>query len=257
MSQTINAAQAARDLLDSVGWEKPGDLSLEEIANSLGAIIEFGAMDGCEGRIIMSGTSALIKINNSINNFGKQNFVIGHEIGHFMLHKDLRLFVDDSKTLSEWHQKGLHEQQANEFAEELLMPTTLFKNLVNGKKLSLNLIEEVAKYFQVSLTATIIRYSRVGQFPTMVIYAENGLIKWKVSSPDFPFPYLTYGSKVPAWTVAGDFFNGRKLEREPIQVDAIEWFPDNYKLQHENTYKLWEQCFQVSTNGLIVCLWSS
>ena len=39
MNQGYNPAQAARDLLSDVGWERPGDLTLEEIAGSLGAVI--------------------------------------------------------------------------------------------------------------------------------------------------------------------------------------------------------------------------
>lgn len=257
MSQIINAAQAARDLLDEVGWERPGDLSLEDIANSLGARVETAAMDGCEGRIMMSRSSAIIKINNTITHLGKQNFVLSHEIGHYVLHRDLKLFVDNSKTLSEWHRKGLHEQQANEFAEELLMPTILFKNRVKGRKLNIGLIEELATYFGASLTATLIRYSRLGEFPIMIVYADDGVVRWKMPSSDFPFPYLPYDSKVPAWTAAGDFFNGKRLEEKPVQVDAIEWFPDDFKLQQNNKWKLWEQCFQVSPNGLMICLWSS
>ena len=256
MSQITNAAQAALNLLNDIGWEKPGDLSLEEIATSLGAIVEVEPMDGCEGRIIMAKTSAIIKINTSIVHPGKWNFVLAHEIGHFILHRDLSLFFDNSKTLSEWHTKGVHEQQANEFAEELLMPTVLFTNMVRGKRLNLRLIEEIASYFKVSLTAAFIKYSRVGQFPMMVIYIGGGIIKWKMPSTDFPFKYLPYGSKVPAWTVAGDFFNGKKLESKPVQVEAIEWFPEDYKLKDNKSWRLWEQCYQVSSDGLMVCLWS-
>lgn len=257
MSQNINAAQAARDLLSEIGWEKPGDLSLEEIAGSLGAMVESEHMDGCEGRIIMTKKSAIIKINASITYPGKRNFVLGHEIGHFALHRDLKLFLDNSKTLSDWYTKGVHEQQANEFAEELLMPSESFIAMVKKQKLNIELIEKLANHFSVSLTAALIRYSKLGEYPTMVIYIEGGIIKWKMASTDFPFPYLPYGSQVPAWTVAGDYFNGRNLEPKPAQVDAIEWFPEDYKLQNNEKWKLWEQCFPVSQYGLIVCLWSA
>ncbi|MES2648113.1 MAG: ImmA/IrrE family metallo-endopeptidase [Bacteroidota bacterium] len=256
MNQIINAAQAARDLLSDVGWDKPGDLTLEEIAGSIGAIIKEEPLGGSEGRILIKGNSAVINLNSSISNVGKRNFVLAHEIGHFLLHKDLKLFVDNFKTLSEWHVKGIHEQQANQFAEELLIPQALFISMVKGKRLNLALIEQVAAFFSASLTATFIRYSRLGDFPMMIVYIEDGVIRWKMPSKDFPFQYLAYGSKVPSWTVAGDFFNGKSLEKIPVKIEAIEWFPDDYKLQNNENWKLWEQCYQVSPNGLISCLWS-
>ncbi len=257
MNQIISPAQAARDLLSDIGWVKPGDLSLEEIAGSLGAIIKEEPIGGSEGRILIKGNSAVIKINSSITHVGKRNFVLAHEIGHFVLHKELKLFVDNSKTLSEWHIKGIHEQQANQFAEELLMPQDLFTGMVKGKKLNIGLIEGAASFFGASLTATFIRYSRLGDFPMMIVYIEGGVIKWKLPTKDFPFQYLAYGSKVPPWTVAGDFFNGKPLEEKPVTVDAIEWFPNDFKLQFKKDWKLWEQCFQVAPNGLMACLWSS
>lgn len=251
-----NPTQAARDLLKDVGWERPGDLTLEEIAGSLGAIIETDILGGSEGRILMMGNSAIIKINSEIEHAGKRNFVTAHEIGHFVLHKELKLFVDNNITLSEWHTKGTHEQEANDFAGELLMPTLLFKERIQNKKLSISLIKEIADYFTVSLTAAFIRYSKLGAFPMMLIYTENGTVKWKTASNDFPFPYLQKGSTVPAWSVAGDFYNGKGLEQSPVKVNAFEWFPNDYKLRSNNEWKLWEQCFQVSQNGLMVCLWS-
>jgi len=116
---------------------------------------------------------------------------LGHEVGHFLLHKDTTtLFSDTHLTLSEWFKKGIHEQQANDFATELLMPATLYKKKIDGQKLSINLIEDVSSYFQTSLLATFLRYITLGSYPAMVIYMEKGLIKWKVQSHDFPFTYL-------------------------------------------------------------------
>lgn len=256
MNQTNSPAQAARDIIGEVGWTQPGDLSLEDIASSLGAVIREADLGGSEGRILMRGNTAIISINSSITNTGKKNFVIAHEIGHFVLHKDLKLLVDNSKTLAEWHKKGAHEQQANEFAEELLMPSNLFSKAVKGKKLSLSLIEQVASYFSVSLTAAFIRYLRLGDYPLMIVYIEGGIVKWKMATKDFPFQYIPYESKVPAWTVAGDFFNGKGIEDKPVKVDAIEWFPEDFNIKYKSDWKLWEQCFRVGPNGLVSCLWT-
>jgi hypothetical protein len=137
------------------------------------------------------------------------------------------------------------------------MPTELFSKIVKRKKLSLQLIEEAASYFGASKTATFLRYRDLGDFPVMIIFVENGLIKWKTSSNDFPFKWLPFGSKVPAWTVAGDYYYKGVKEEKPVKIDAIEWFPEDYELLRGNEkQKLWEQCFPATKESLLTCLWT-
>lgn len=252
-----NPVRAAREFHSSVGWTQPSDFTLEEMSHSLNVTIKETPIEGSQGRILIKGNTGIISVNSSITHQGKKNFVIAHEIGHFILHKNIStLFSDTHKTLADWYKNGLHEQQANEFASELLMPTELFKSKVYKKKLSIDLIEEVATYFNVSLTATFLKYRTAGIYPVMVIFIQDGIIKWKQCSSDFPFQFLPINSKVPAWTVAGDFFNNKVIEDKPVKVDAIEWFAEDFEIEHKKNWKLWEQCFQVSENGLISCLWT-
>jgi Zn-dependent peptidase ImmA (M78 family) len=251
--QGNNPVMAAKRICLQLGWQDPSDFTLEEVSNALGVIVMDVPIKGSEGRILMKGDTGIISLNSSINHPGKRNFVIAHELGHFVLHKNLMpLFSDTHKTLSEWHKKGLHEQQANEFASELLMPTEIFKGKVAGKKLNINLIEEVASYFDVSLTAAFIKYAAFGSYPLMVIFIEDKLS----SGNNVPFKYLPLHSAVPAWTVAGDFFKTNKVEPYPEKVDAIEWFPDDFQIKYKQDWKLWEQCYQIAENGLISCLWT-
>lgn len=252
-----SAVLNAITLLEKLGWREPGDLSMEDIAWSCNLVVNQKDMDGCEGRIIMNKDSGIISINSAINYQPKINFILAHEIGHARLHRDIQLFSDTHMTLNEWYTYGHHEKEANEFACELLMPTDLFTRKVKRKKLDLRLIEETADYFGTSKTATILRYRDLGDYPVMIIYIENGLIKWKSHSPDFPFTWLPYGSKVPAYTVAGDYYYRSMEEPRPAKVDAIEWFPEDYKLMNGDTsQKLWEQCFPVSRDGILTCLWT-
>lgn len=255
--QSNNPINAARELHNLLGWTSPADYTLEEIANALGVIVKELPIKGSEGRILIKGDTGIISVNNAITHQGKKNFVISHEIAHFILHKNMTsLFSDTDKTISEWYKKGVHEQQANEFASELLMPEAIFKSKVAFKKLNIGLIEEVSTYFKVSLTATFLKYVALGCYPTTIVFIEDGIIKWKQCSIDFPFKYLPINSTVPAWTVAGDYFNRNILEAKPVKVNAIEWFPEDFQIKYKQDWKLWEQCYQVSDRGLISCLWT-
>lgn len=255
--QYKNPSDAAIELRQSIGWIIPSDFSLEEVAASLGISIKMVTSMGSEGRILMKKDSGIISLNSAIKTPHRINFTIAHEIGHFILHKDLAFFSDTHKTLSEWHTKGPQETQANEFASELLMPSGLYSSKIQEKKLNINLMEEVSSYFGVSRLATFLKYITLGKYPLMVVFIENGIIKWKKFSSDFPFQYLPINSKVPVYTVAGDFFYQNNLETQPEQVDAIEWFPEDYKIKYNMDCKLWEQCYPVSENGIVSCIWTS
>ena len=182
-----NPTLRAKDLLDSLGWTSPEDMTMEDIAWAYGLMVKRTEMDGSEGRILMNADSAVITVNAKIDYQPKINYIIAHEIGHARLHRDkFPMFTDTDKTLANWYANGEHESEANEFASELLMPAALFKRKVTRRKLELSLIENVAGYFGASKTATFLRYKELGDFPVMIIFIENGLIQWKTASDDFP-----------------------------------------------------------------------
>ncbi|MFC1223409.1 ImmA/IrrE family metallo-endopeptidase [Pedobacter sp. BG31] len=253
----ISPPLTAQKLLNDLGWLQPGDLSLEEIAFSLDGIIKYSPLTGSSGRILMNKESAIITVDSNISYEAKRNWVTAHEIGHLCLHNGLTpLFSDTEKTLSDWYKNGSQEQQANDFAAELLMPSSLFKQKAGGHRLSISLIQDLAQYFNVSLTTTFLRYRLLGDFPVMIVFIEDGLVKWKQHTPGFPFEYLPYGSKVPVYSVAGDLFYHGTSADTPEKVDAIEWFPEDFQIKFKSQWKLWEQCYRVSENGILSCLWT-
>lgn len=256
MSLNSNPSFVANQIREQLGWEQPNDFTLEEVANSMGICIRNNSKIKSEGRIVMKDGMGVISIREDIVQPGKRNFIIAHEIAHFCLHKSLlAVFSETHKTLSEWYKNGPQEKEANEFASAFLMPKELFVTKISGQKLNIDLIKSIATFFNVSMTAAFLRYMHIGKYPLMIIFIENGIIKWKQESSDFPFPYLPYPAKVPAYTVAGDFFNRRRIEERPERVDAIEWFPEDFNCQKNPNSKIWEQCYKVSENGLISCLW--
>lgn len=253
----LNKSQIeANQLLDSLGWIKPGDLALKEIAYTLNADVKESDLGGSSGRILMNENNAIITIDSKVKLESKRNFILAHEIGHLILHKNITpLFSDTNKTLSEWYAKGKHEIEANQFASELLMPSHLFKPKVTGKPLTLDLIRETADFFGTSQTATLLKYKDLGDFSVSIIYMEDGIVKWKAESMDFPLKFLKKGSSAPEDSVAGDFFKGQGLEEEPVLVEAIEWFPEDFGIEEHLDTELYEHNFRIGKNGLLCCLW--
>lgn len=124
------------------------------------------------GAILLDGEknllSILINTNKSKN---RQNFTLGHELGHYFLHKEIVkekaglidgdgfldgdniLFLDDIATTTRI------ETEANHFAASLLMPEQLVRNAWDATSGD---IEEVAKIFKVSVVAMSMRLSKLG-----------------------------------------------------------------------------------------------
>lgn len=255
---TLNKAQmAANLLLNSLGWSKPGDLSLNEIAFASNAYVKECDLEGSEGRILMNGDNAIISIDSKVGFESKKKFILAHEIGHLTLHKGLsKLFSDTDKTLNEWYANGKHEIEANQFASELLMPSDLFKFRVKGNGMSLDLIRDTADYFGTSQTATLLKYKDLGDFPISIIYMKNGIVEWKKESSDFPLRFLPKGSKVSEGSAAGDFFNGQGLESAPVLVDALDWFPEDFDIENHLKTEFYEHNFRIGKDGLLCCLWT-
>jgi len=255
------ATTAALKVLDSCGvLNNPLELPVEDLALALGVVDVQGIkIDGAQGRILIEDNEAIISYNKNIQSNSKRRFVIAHELGHYLLHKDILnkiTHIDDKKTLSEWYAKGVHEREANRFAAELLMPSKLYLEQVEGKMFNFDLIKLVADFFQTSLTSTLLKYRILGDFPLAIIYSKNKKVEWSSFAEDFHLQYVPKGTKVPTNSVAYDFFNGDELPDEPEEIEAMSWFYQDFKVADFNDTVFYEQCIRIGQNGVLSCIWN-
>lgn len=87
---------------------------------------------------------------------GRRRFSIAHELGHYLLHRDL---IAAGTTPG-----PEHEREANEFAAELLMPEEVIR------RAALNQLAELKDHFLVSPTALQVRLERLGILPQTIAY---------------------------------------------------------------------------------------
>lgn len=193
--------------------------------------------------------------NHENNQRGR--FTLSHELGHYYIdsHREgLKLGVLEPHP----SQMGLEqfnkiERQADYFASCLLMPEYDFKKQVYKNKFSFEIIKSLSKRYNVSKSACAIRFAEIGNHPIMIVYAENGFIKWKKFSPDFPHQFLLYTNKVPEDTVMGEYFITNKYDNIDTteQVWAGDWFNIKKDLQNNQFY---EHCISYK-NSAISILW--
>lgn len=133
-------------------------------------------MDGC--LICHNGKSAII-VNKKYPN--REKFSIAHELGHFFIpgHNELMFNcydVGDSSVIT----KVENEREADEFASELLMPQSLIERYAID--LSFEQIKMVAQKFGTSLVSTAIRFIKLTDENSILIFISNNRVKWHVWS---------------------------------------------------------------------------
>jgi len=249
-------------LFDECGITDPLEIPIETIVSSKNLLLKEEKLDGCEGRIIMKGDSGIITINSNIESIIKKRFAIAHELGHFILHRNKNIvFNDNEEVFLNWYQEKFSKEEieANEFAAEFLMPTSLFQKECSGKKFGPNIIDSLANRFQVSKTAAILRFVKCGNHPVCVVYCRDNKIKWFKSSEDFKY-FLEFQRNAPPpedsvafelFTSANKYFGDERKQ----QIWKSTWL--RMRDDEENT-KFYEFClFAKSYNYSLSIIWEN
>lgn len=153
-------------------WEKyinnDQATDVESIARAEGLKIHKGKLEeGVSGILVVDKGNSVIFVNES-EIPTRQRFTIAHEIGHFLLHKPEGVHVDKSfsvafRNLRSSSGEESQEIEANQFAAELLMPSTIIeKKYTKGVSISDKDVETLADFFQVSQQAMTIRLTSLG-----------------------------------------------------------------------------------------------
>jgi len=227
----------AREILRHLRIESPDEIEIEDMAWYRGALVREIPLRGADGRVIRTGDRGIIGIRQDINEPGKKRFVAAHELGHFELHakRDQLSLCLQSDFLNWYHAAQPDENEANEFAAELLLPEDLFAPRAVTLQPALETIEELAGRFRTTLTATAIRYVECTPERCAIVISENGKIKWFRASDDFGY-FLTPGTPLHENTYAVDYFKGKPIQRglNPVRADA--WL-EGGKLQRDSFVK--------------------
>ena len=197
----------------------------------------------------------LTRVNYPASN--RSRFTFGHELGHYFLDEHRRALASGQTpfhpSITDFSARNLVEQEADYFSCSLLMPAARFKADCHRQRVSMEFIEELSKKYQTSLSATLIRYAHIGNYPVVVICSQDGQIRWHWKSDDFAFKYLKDGNgRVPRTTVTGDYFYNHKKYNRPEQIFAEDWFI--YLDFEPNTYSLTEQCFYFDTVNIVLTM---
>lgn len=226
-NRTLAIAEGKR-LWRQFGFAKPRDLVLEDLAFALGVVVIEDALESSEARLVRKGSKGLIRVRLGAHNVGQKRFTIAHEIGHWCLHEKLsQLVACTSDDMVKKYKSSNAEVEANYFASELLMPESIFADLIDVEPLRFERIAELGEYFMTSLTATAIRYVDLSREYTAVVLSNNRKIQWWRGSRSFERTFwIEPGGALSPRTLAADVDGGGLVPADPQEVDLDAWVED-------------------------------
>lgn len=220
----IKTQGAAYRIHRDYGIAKPSDICIEDIAMAEDLLIKIGVLKGSDGRLIRKNNKGIVRISDSIQESTRRTFIMSHELGHWMLHKDDSQFFLCSEGDMYDYQSNYLEVEANSFAAELLMPKRWIDDRFWQLEPSIARIQEIASFCQVSLTAAALRYVELSKHPAMVVFSDGHRVKWWRKNPKVPV-WLSSQQKISPKSFAHEcFVNGYQCDTiEEVEPEA--WFP--------------------------------
>jgi Zn-dependent peptidase ImmA (M78 family) len=140
-------------------------VKLGQLAKDLGIAIRVSSMGpGISGQIAREGNQYIIRVNRNEAR-ERQRFTIGHELAHYLLHRNIIDSSPDGITDTVLYRSGAPERieyEANRLAAEIVMPMALIDQVLRdsfGGIVTEATIESLASRFEVSKAAMEIRLS--------------------------------------------------------------------------------------------------
>jgi hypothetical protein len=236
-------------LLRELGISEPSEINIEAVAQYCGATVVYEPLDGCSARIIGKGDRAIITVD-SRSQRPRQRFSAAHELGHWAWDRGKIGFACTEQTFNKEWKSVNAEQRANDYAADLLLPDFLFIPRAVKREMTFATVEDLTRQFETSMTATAIRLVRVGSFPAMVVWSEDGERKWFIRGPDVPSS--VWPKEQPRRdTLAYDLFQGKSVAKRPLEIYADSWI--DHKAAH--SHSICEDSIKVGAGQVLTLLW--
>ena len=167
-------------------------------------LIKEHEIEGIDGMLMKRKTKNdwCIAYNPTVASRGRINFTLGHELGHYLLHRGkqdiFRCGQGEMLDYDSVASKHL-EAEANQFSSYLLMPIPDFKSQIAGHRVTLDLIGHCADRYDTSFTATALKWIEFAEEAAIVVVARDGFICWSypTQSARRHRIYFSAGTEVP------------------------------------------------------------
>jgi len=251
-----------KDLAEYIAFQYQEKITpVNQIAKDIGLELFYDAYEKgtFDGMTVYADNCFYIHLNTdngNRENTERGRFTLAHELGHYFIDTHRiglkKGILEPHPSLINRKQFNSIEREADYFASCLLMPESRFNQDIFKKKFNFQLIDSLCTQYKVSRTACAFRFAQIGNHPIMIIYAERGVVKWKLESDDFPYKWLLNDRTVPTNTVMGEYFlqsNTQDIYKTE-QVWAMDWF--NYVKDRDTERPFYEHCIPYKDKALSI-----
>ena len=194
------------------------------------ARIHGGDIGELEGMLLKREKGWYLLYNDLVQSSGRINFTIGHEFGHYLLHRHRqdRFACGDADIETGDRTERDIEAEADLFASTLLMPLDDFRRQVGGQPVSFDLLGHCADRYGVSLTAAALRWTEIAEQRAVLVASRDDHMLWaKSSKAAFRsgafFATRKHTLELPREALAHST-NGGATSRQQT-LSAQRWFP--------------------------------
>ena len=220
----LSVVLKARDFISRVGPDTV-PVIIEEYLDHIGAVIR--RMDDLkpeEPGWSFENKGKHYICTNATDSYERQRFTICHELAHIVMGIPSEHNSGPSWSYS---RKSQNEILCDVFASELLLPYKLFQPLVDEMNISLNVVDELARHFEVSTMATGSRYATFSRIPCAFVLSEKGIVRYTSRSTPLreANAWVSPRMPLPTGSVAERLRSGA-VSDGPEEIEADIWFND-------------------------------
>lgn len=228
---------AAATLIKRFAITHPEEIVLEDIAMALGILVLEDNLEGAEARLVRKEKRGIIRVRADIPEIGRKRFAIAHDIGHWESHVNLSQLALCTETDLLEYSGSSPEVEANAFASELLMPTVLFRPCCENAEPNMELVKTLANEFNTTLTATAVRLVEECRENCLVIFSENGRVRWWRGGNRQDNLYIEPHQVIHRDSFAWNCLNNRQISQGMQLVANDVWFQDQYNGEKIEVYE--------------------
>jgi hypothetical protein len=251
------ARTRARACLDAADHTGP-----EEIARDRGIELREGQLDGARAQLVVGPRGSYILLSDRLTHSADRRWAIAHELGHYELQHPTspaaEITAPRPRQLPRRRGHRNFENEADEFAKTLLMPTEVVERFCDRAPMTLDIVDELARLCDVPLSASAIRITESTFRICAAALSTHGTIRWM--SPSLRFLILTGQQTLNASRTVGHgalarrYFDTETLGDEPALVPVAAWIDG----LTAGSAKILEHSIELEEPGTVLSiLWAS
>ena len=176
-----------------------------------------------------------IVFNQAISSPGRIRFTLAHELGHYLLHRQLQeAFNCNEADMLHWDAEGRRiETEADLFASYLLMPIDDFRKQVGNTEINLDVLSGCADRYGVSMTAAMLKWLEFTPTRAVLVMSRNGVVQWARGSESGKWLAIAMNKRQPTGqrrslpAQSATMLNtASNVDRQGTEGSARIWFAD-------------------------------